>query len=109
MDEYSTFVFRHADEGEARRFCSEIMKLYPFGGAGPTCMTACAVGDAMSTSEAVIGALECTALHDTERHEFVGEIAACNNWDDCMKLAEKWELRWEQGAFVDARKIEEVA
>ena len=67
-------------------------------------MTACAVGDAMSTSDAVIAALETDALGRPERDEFVAEIAACNNWDDCMETAEKWELRWESGTFVDARK-----
>jgi hypothetical protein len=105
----ATFVFRHADEAEARRFCKELFDLYPFCGPGPTCVIACSTGDAMSVSDAVRMALECTAIDPSEQREFALEMAECNNWEDCMTLAAKWELRHEHGEFLDARKASEQA
>jgi hypothetical protein len=100
----ATFVFRHIDEAEARRFCQELFATYPFAGDGPTAVIAASTGDAMSVSDAVKMALECSAIDPSEQREFALEMAECNNWEDCMALAAKWDLRHEQGEFIDARK-----
>jgi hypothetical protein len=100
----ATFVFRHSDEKEARRFCKELFETYPFCGDGPTQVIACATGDAMSVSDAVRAALMCNSLDAYyERTEFALAMCECVNWDGCMKLAGEWDLRYDQGEFVDAR------
>jgi hypothetical protein len=99
----ATFVFRHADETEARRFCKELFASYPFGGDGPTNVVACSVGDAMSVQDAVRAILECRVLGSFEREECALAMCECLNWDDVQELAAKWEIRWENGEFVEGR------
>lgn len=104
--EYSTFVFYHASEEDARGFRTEMISRYPFGGAGKDVsqITAMATGDAMSVSDAMRMALECRALDRHERSEFALELAECVSWDDCVAHAKTWELRVRDGDFVDDRE-----
>jgi hypothetical protein len=92
---YSTFVFRHADEAARKALTGELFERFPFfdEGEAPSRLTAVSIGDAMSVSDAMRMALECSELDPSERTELALEMAERGTWQGCMALASEWELR----------------
>lgn len=105
MTEYTTFVFCHANLPARNALCKELNARFPFGGEGlETRITALSSGDAMSVSDAMVLALDCTAIDLSERRELALEMAEALTWEGCLGVIAKWELAIDEfGELVDAR------
>jgi hypothetical protein len=103
VSEYETIVFRSRDEAAAQELRTHIFTRYPpMRDDAPTCISACATGDAMSVQDAMRMALECREFDIYEQRELALEMAECVNWDDCIKKAEEWGMGVLHGDFVNA-------
>jgi hypothetical protein len=101
-----TIVLRFADEQTRKDFLGDLLARFPFDGQSESRIIGMASGDAMSVSDAIQAALQTSTLDSFERHDFAVDMCNAVNWQDCERIAAEWDLRWEQGDFVDVRALQ---
>ena len=98
---FSTFVFRHKSEADARRVFSAIMRRWPFTDKRRTVTSAWSAGDATSVTDAVRLALECRVIDAHEQKELALDLLEADTWGQCLAKFAEWELTEVDGELVE--------